>query len=71
MGLNLFDEFAAEFVDLCPQEEECTSSSCGDSKMYTPGNIGNSQTDRGRQLKYTKMLLYVAKVRILVERGIL
>ena len=26
-GLNLFDEFATECVHLCPQEEECTSSS--------------------------------------------
>ena len=43
-GLNLFDECAADFVLLCPQEKECTSSSWGDSKMYTPGTIANSQT---------------------------
>ena len=26
-GLNLFDECATEYVNLCPQEEERTSSS--------------------------------------------
>ena len=41
-GLNLFDECAAECVHLCPQEEEWTSSSLGDSKMNTPGTIANS-----------------------------
>ena len=41
-GLNLFDEWATEFVNLCPREEEYTSS-CGNSKMYTPGTIANSQ----------------------------
>ena len=45
-GLNLFDECAAEYVHLYPQEEEWTSSSWGDSKMYTPGTVANSQTDR-------------------------
>ena len=50
-GLNLFDECAAECVCLCPQEEERTISSWGDSKIYTPGTIENSQTDRGCQLK--------------------
>ena len=53
-GLNLTDECAAEFVNLCPQEDECTISSWGDSKMYNPGTITNSQTDRGRQLKFKK-----------------
>ena len=28
---------------LFPQEEECTSSSRGRSKMYTPNRIGNSR----------------------------
>ena len=42
-GLNLFNECAAECVHLCPQEKECASSSWGDSKMYTPGTIANSQ----------------------------
>ena len=41
-GLNLFDECAAEYVHLYPQEEEWTSSSWGDSKMYTPGTVANS-----------------------------
>ena len=45
-GLNLSDDFAAECVHLCPQEEGCTSSSWGHSKMYTPGTIANSDTDR-------------------------
>lgn len=34
---NLFYKCAAEFVHLSPQEEDCTSSPWGDSKMYTPG----------------------------------
>ena len=50
-GLNIFDECAADCVHLCPQEKECTSSFWGDSEMYTPGTITNSQTDRGCQLK--------------------
>ena len=50
--LNLFDECAAECVHLCPQKEERTSSSSwGHSKMYTPGTIASSDTDRGCQLK--------------------
>ena len=44
--LNLFNEFAAELVHLCPQEEKCTSSSSGDNKIYTPGTIANLQTAR-------------------------
>ena len=48
-GLNLFDDCAAECVYLCPQEEECTFSSWGQSEMYTPSTIANSQT--GHQLK--------------------
>ena len=38
-----FDECAARYLRLFPQEEECTSSSWGDSKMYTSGSIANSQ----------------------------
>ena len=38
-----FDECAARCVHLFPQEEECTSSSWGDSKMYTSTRIANSQ----------------------------
>ena len=40
-GLNLFDECAARCVHASPQE--CTSSSWGDSKMYTSDSIANSQ----------------------------
>ena len=40
---KLFDECAARCVHLFPQEEECTSSSWGDSKMYTSSSIANSQ----------------------------
>ena len=40
---NLFDRCAAKCVHLFPEEEECTSSSWGDSKMYTSGSIANSQ----------------------------
>ena len=42
-GFNLFDECAARCVHLFPQEEECTSSSWGDSNMYTSSSIANSQ----------------------------
>ena len=55
-ALNLFDDYAAECVHLCSQEEECTSSSWGHSKMYTPGTVANSQTDRA-PTKITKMVL--------------
>ena len=34
-GFNLFDECAARGVHLLPLEEECSSSSWGDNKMYT------------------------------------
>ena len=37
--LNLFDDCAAERVYIYPQKEECTSSSWGHCKMYTPGTI--------------------------------
>ena len=39
---NLFDECTARCVHLFPQEEECSYSSWGDSKMYTSGSIANS-----------------------------
>ena len=39
---NLFDECAAGCVHLFWQEEECTCSSWGDSKMYTSSSIANS-----------------------------
>ena len=40
---NLYDKGTARCVHLFPQEEECTSSSQGDSKMYTSSSSANSQ----------------------------
>ena len=68
-GLNLFDDCAAECVYLCPQEEDCTSSSWGYSKIYTSGTLANSQTGRA-PTKINKNVTIV-KVRILVELRIL
>ena len=68
-GLNLFEDCTPECVYLCPHEEECTSFSWGHSKMYTPGTIANSQTDR-TPAKMNKNG-DAAKVTILVELGIL
>ena len=65
--LNLFDECVAECVHLCPQVEECISSSLGDSKIYTPGTIANSQ----RMPTEINNDGAIAKVRILVEQVIL
>ena len=43
-GLNLCEECAAaESVHLCSQEDKSTSSSLGDSRMYAPCTIMNSQ----------------------------
>ena len=45
-GINLFDECAARCAhldDVFPQEEERTSASFGDYKMYTSDSIANSQ----------------------------
>ena len=42
-GFNRFGEYAIRRVHLFPQEEECTSSSWGDSKIYTSGSAANSQ----------------------------
>ena len=68
-GLNLFDDCVAECVYLCPQEEECTSSSWGQSKISSPGTIANSQTDRApTEIKRNGA---VVKVRTLVELEIL
>ena len=66
--LCLFDDCAAECVHLYPQEEQCTSSSWGHSKTYTPGTTTNSQTDR-TPTKINKKGA-VVKVRIFVELGI-
>ena len=68
-GLNLFDDCAAECVYLFPQEEECTSSSWGQSKICTLGTMANSQTDR-TPTEIDKNGA-VAKVKILLELGIL
>ena len=60
---NLFDEFAAICVNLSPQEEECTSSLWGDSKMYTPDCIANP----GRMLSQINDFAAITKIRIWVE----
>ena len=67
--LNLFDDCAAECVYLCPQEEGSTSSPWGHSKIYAPGTIANSQTDRA-PTEINKNGA-VVKVTILVELGML
>ena len=65
--VNLFDEFVSECVHLYPQVEECISSSWGDSKMYTPGTIANSQRIPTKINKNGA----IAKVRILLKQVIL
>ena len=62
-GFNLFDTWAARCVHMSPQEEECTSSSWGDSKMYTSGSIANLQ----KMLTEITKSGALAKIRILVE----
>ena len=66
-GFNIFDECAAICVHLFPQEEECeeecTSSSWGDSKMYTSSSIANSQS----MLTEINECRVIIKIRILVE----
>ena len=49
--------------DLFPQEEECTSSSWGDSKMYTSNSIANSK----RMQTEIKESGTIAKIKIWVE----
>ena len=68
-GLKLFDDCAAECVCLCPQEEECTSSCWGHSKICTPDTIANRQAERAPNR--TNKNGAVVKVRILEELGIL
>ena len=41
-GFNLFDKCGSRCIHLSPQEEECISSSRGDSKMYTSGSLASS-----------------------------
>ena len=62
-GFNLFDECAARCVHLRPKEEEYTSSSWGDSKMYTSGSIENSQ----RMLTEINESGVITKISISVE----
>ena len=68
-GLNLFDDCPDECVYLCPQEDECTSSSWGHSKIHTLGTMANPQTDRA-PTEINKNGA-VVKSRISVELGIL
>ena len=69
-GLNVFDDCAAECdIYLCPQEEECTPSSRGYSKIYTPGTIANLH--RGRVLTKINKNGAAARSRILLELGTL
>ena len=42
-GFNLLDECGSRCAHLSPQEEECTTSFLGDSKMYTSDRIASSQ----------------------------
>ena len=63
-GFNLFQKCATICAHLFPQEEECTSSSWGDSKMYTSGSIANSQ----RMLDVVNESDAIAKIRIWVEK---
>ena len=56
---NLFKECAHLF----PQEEECTSSSWVDSKMYTSGSKVNSQKIVTKENESGA----IARIRILVE----
>ena len=62
-GCNLFDECSARCVYLSPQEEECTSSSWGDSKMFRSGSIANSK----RMLTEINNSGTMAKIKIWVE----
>ena len=62
-GFNLFQKCATICAHLFPQEEECTSSSWGDSKMYTSGSIANLQ----KMLTEINKSGALAKIRILVE----
>ena len=59
---NLFDGCAARCVNLFPQEEECTSSFWGESKMYTSGSTANSKrmlTEINKSGVTTKVSIWV------------
>ena len=61
--VNLFDECIARCVHLFPEEEECTSSSRGERKIYTSGSIENSQ----RMLTEINESGVITKISISVE----
>ena len=62
-GFNLLDECGSKCAHLSPQEEECTASSWGDSKMYTSDSIASSQ----RILTEINKSGTIAKIKIWVE----
>ena len=64
-GFNLFDKCATRCVNLSLQEEECSSSSWGDIKMYTSGSIANSK----RVLAEINKSGAKTKIRIWLERN--
>ena len=61
--ISVFDACTARYIHLHPQEEECTVSSWGDSKMYKCGCIANSLT----MLTEINKNGAIGKVRIWVE----
>ena len=59
---NFLDECAARCVHLFPEEEDFTSSSRGDSKMYPSGSLVNSQrmlTESNKSDIITKIWIWV------------
>ena len=62
-GFKLFDDCAARCVHLSPEEEECTSSSWGDSNRYTSDSIAYLQ----RMLTEINKSSAIAKIRTWVE----
>ena len=64
-GLDFFDECAAKCLPMFPQEEESTSSSWEDRKIYKAGIIANSQTTP------TEIKMVLLPKEILVEQVIL
>ena len=66
-GLIIFDDYATKYVHLTPQEQECTSSFLGGSKMYISETITNSQ---GMLTEKNKNDV-IAKLRILVKKLVL
>ena len=60
---NRFDECTGRCIHLFPQEEECSSCSWGDSKIYISGSIGKSQ----RMLTEINESVVITKISIWVE----